>query len=208
MTTQIEMFPAKEADRAQVVLNYLLTQRDKAEKAVANAEEKLSDICALIDKQQRVLALLRDHSVSQSTDEVEIVEDAEVTEEEPDRIGIDGVALADDGTEYETATGEVVDPEAIVYLQRPNGGNAFPTDVGEQTRFGELVADYLTEEGLDAEVTDFQIIGPEGMERSLRDAIPRGMWGQTFRVVRKGREADEEPWEYEKPEPAQEESAA
>jgi len=39
MITQTELFPQAEADRAQAVLDYLLTRREKAEKALATAEQ-------------------------------------------------------------------------------------------------------------------------------------------------------------------------
>jgi tryptophan 2,3-dioxygenase len=110
MTTQIEMFPAQEADRMQAVLNYLIGRRDKVEKALTTARQNLYEIEALIEKQEAALRLVRDHSVSQMADEdVEIVEDAEITDEEEPLPAIDGVAVTDDGTEYETATGEVVE---------------------------------------------------------------------------------------------------
>lgn len=222
MTTQIEMFPAQEADRAQAVLNYLLGRQQKAEKALATAEENLNDVELLITKQEHVLKLLRDHSVTQATDdETEIVEDAEVEEEELP--AIDGVAVTPEGIEFKTATGEIVTDGPVVYVIWPDGTKLI-SDVGEYTRYGELIADGIDEDGEEPE--DFYVAGPievhDGEEMAAAcdpsDVIPQTQWGLNFRVLRKEAEASsdveegakpaEEPWEYEKPEPARAQETA
>ncbi len=207
MITQTELFPQAEADRAQAVLDYLLTRREKAEKALATAEQNLEDVNALISKQLHVLKLLRANSVTQATLAPDVV-DVEAEPEDAEVLAIDGVAVTPDGTEYATATGEIVEASddveegdqpageaedgGMVLTQWPGEEEPTETTVGSRTRFGQLVAEYLSEEGIDHEVDAFAVVGPEGVERSLRDVIPPGMYGQTFRIVRKATEQIED----------------
>ncbi len=105
---QTELFPASEAERMQAVLNYLIARREKAEKALTTARQNLYEIEELIEKQTATLAMVRDHSVTQTqADETVDAEWDEEPEEDEERSALDGVAEAE-GVAYDTRTGEVV----------------------------------------------------------------------------------------------------
>ena len=254
MTTQTEMFPAAEADRAQAVLNFLLTRREKAEKALATAKTNLDDIIVLITKQEHIVHTLREQAITTPTivDPLYAMADAEPEPEDAEVLAIDGVAVAPDGSEYDTATGEVIDQEpepapadgAVcpacdgdgripdktggghhgtcqtcggsgrvedekkacpmddpsceggegdchdacapgVAIACPDGSTII-SDVGPYTRYGELIADYLTEAGLDEEIDAYLILADDGITRRNPSArIIRHDYGRTMRVVRK-----------------------
>jgi|GEM_PF-2464818 len=233
--TQTEMFPADEADRAQAVLNFLLERRKKAVKALDTAENNLEEVDEKIAQQEHVLKLLRDHSVTQTRVEAdEEIEDAEIVGEEPAPLpALDGVAEKD-GIAYDTATGEVVKDESdwqpyaeerVVYVVGPDD-EIRKSEVGERTHWAELIADYLSETGEDAELDDFEIVATPAGEDSehvvvnVHAEIPPIWWGRRVRVRVKdetsseveesanGEDAADEPWEYEGPEGQRDPEAA
>jgi hypothetical protein len=88
MTTQTEMFPKTELDEATAVLNHLITEQEKAEKAADSAEQKSSDAGWRVVKQRHVVAKLQSMMPAAEpmveSDFFGDVEDAEILEIESD----------------------------------------------------------------------------------------------------------------------------
>jgi len=202
MTTQTELFPKTEIDDANAVLNKLLADREKAEKAVATAKEKLDAIDVLIRRQQGVIRHLGKRQPLD--DAVDAVRGMQRTAEEGGfsaSIEINGEKVVlSEGPEIhvEPETGEVVEPEtpdpsfpATVRVMRPDATTPVITEVGEHTTYGELVADYLAENLIDLEVDDFAVVSEHGSARPLDAVIVAPDYGREFRICE--REASAEP---------------
>ena len=102
--TQTELFPKTELDDANAVLNKLLADEEKAEKACGTADEKLSQIQYLIVRQRRMITRLQlDMPAAQPAPEIvpEVVGEDVVEEAEYERLAIEGDVL-------DPITGEVV----------------------------------------------------------------------------------------------------
>lgn len=162
MMTQTEMFEKSEIDDAQLVLAKLQGDWEKADKAVAAAEDKRDYIRFLVGKQEHVIERLKVNTT--------------ITFNAP------AEAMAVDGE-----TGEVVDdepeetePEPFVYAFRPGSGKPVGTPVGERTRFGELVADYISETGGDQDLAEYRVTGDDGIPRPLNSIISPDDYGLEF----------------------------
>lgn len=59
MITQTELFPKTELDEATAVLNHLVTEQDKADKASETAEQKECEARVRVVKQRHVVARLQ-----------------------------------------------------------------------------------------------------------------------------------------------------
>lgn len=84
MTTQTEMFPKTELDEATLVLNHLIAEEEKAEKAADSAGQKAEDASMRVRKQRHVVARLQAMMpAAEPTTEGETVEveDAEYIDE-------------------------------------------------------------------------------------------------------------------------------
>ncbi len=100
MTTQTEMFPKTELDEATAVLSHLMSERDKAVKACAAADDKLAEAIERVRKQQHVVKRLQ---AMMPAAESEV--DAEVSE--ADDVAEDAEVLAIEGDVVDPITGEV-----------------------------------------------------------------------------------------------------
>ena len=215
MTTQFKMFPKTELDEATLVLNHLIAEEEKAEKALDSAEQKSADASMQVRKQRHVVAKLQammpaaEPTVTDDVEEAEFLQiegdvldpiTGEVTSKDqreegdhwtcPDCHGDgrgDGAhkCKACDGTGHrppscdnctvysdcnisqpfgsatmgcggaswlhgEKVTGSNTTPVVVVLY--PGDDDPHVTEVGPLTRYSELVADYLTYTGIDAEV--------------------------------------------------------
>lgn len=99
--TQTEFFPKTELDEATHVLNHLIAEQEKAEKAVDSAQEKLYQAGQRVAKQRHVVARLASMMPAAEPDlEGEAADDAEDAEV----FGIEGDVL-------DPITGEIVSRE-------------------------------------------------------------------------------------------------
>ena len=201
--TQTELLPKTELDDANAVLNKLLADEEKAEKAVGTAEEKLDAIDALIRRQQGVIRYLGRKQPFETAEEA--VRNMQRTAEEAGfgvSLEVDGetVVLAEPPVPVDPETGEVVglqsgeetgngEPEApVVFVYYPGSPGSVRAEIGEHTTYGELVADYLseaTETGtvhVDAAVEDYRVVSTHGATRPLNAAIVKTDYGREFRI--------------------------
>lgn len=100
MSAQTEMFPKTELDDANAVLNKLLADEEKAEKACGTADEKLSQIQYLILRQRRVISHLQTRMPA--TDPAPEVVGEDVVEE------AEWKPLAIEGDVLDPETGEIM----------------------------------------------------------------------------------------------------
>ena len=111
MTTQTEMFPKTELDEATAVLNHLIAEEEKADKAVGNAEEKAYEASQRVLKQRHVVARL----ASMMPAAEPIVEGEEVADDVED-----AVVLEIEGDVLDPITGEVTRPRQDHALRCPS----------------------------------------------------------------------------------------
>lgn len=164
MMTQTEMFATSEIDDAKLVLAKLQGDWEKADKSVQSAEEKRDYIRFLVGKQERVIERLR---VSTTIEIRELEPIVGVNEETGEVVG-----------------GEQEEAEAVreVLVRRPGWSAVTVTPVGERTRFGELVADYINESGGDQDLTEFRVTGDDGLPRPLNTLISLDDYGREFYI--------------------------
>ena len=193
--TQTELFPKTELDDANAVLNKLLADQEKAEKAVGTTEEKLSQVKYLIVRQRRVIVMLsRNDGTSRRS--VPLPCGPAV---QPrcwiwkSRYLAEYGELAE-GETVDPVTGEIVDltssgekcdasPEPLVLVWRPDAEEPIETRIGEHTTYGELIADFLAENLIDLEIADYRVIDTDkGTERDLNAVVTSDDYGRGFRI--------------------------
>ncbi len=88
MTTQTEFFPKTELDQAHQILSHLVSEQEKAETALDNAEKKVGECGSRAYKQRQVIAWLQDKmpAAEPITDSegADDIEDAEILQIEGD----------------------------------------------------------------------------------------------------------------------------
>jgi len=202
MSPQKTMFPPTEIELriadARKALEFAESEVERRDKAVVAAHEKLDNAWSNAAGCRRVLEYLThepvtvviDPALTGDQEDDTNIEDVEVLE-------TDGVAVTEDGVEYQTATGEVIDDtaedipgadEGHILVIWPDMEDAVESEVGPLTRYAELIHDGL-QVGEDA--GGFNVVGPievvDGEEVGEMcdpaDVIPRQQWGLTFRVV-------------------------
>lgn len=149
-TEQEEMFPKTPREIADEFLEHFQADVEAAEKAVFNARRKLREANTLRDHAELNLKRAIDAEMNAQQDAAveegymieapaEEVEDAEVVEED---------GTVHDGDEYdEDDHGNIIGvdpaPGAMVWVAWPGVEESVSLVVGPQTRFGEIVANYL-----------------------------------------------------------------
>ena len=199
MNAQTELIPKTAADEAREVLIHLEADVLRRDRALSTARDNYHEALEWAAKQRELVQRLEAEERETVTAETVEPQEAEPPAEEvedAELLEIDGVAVTEDGTAYETKTGEVVEPpddgpdEGVVYVYWPDMADAVESDVGQFTRYAALVYGDI-QEGEDAE--DFEVRGPvedcQGEELPVCDpdaVMPREHWSKTFRVVPKG----------------------
>ena len=168
MMTQTEMFAKSEIDDAKLVLAKLQSDWEKADKAVAAAEDKRDYIHFLVGKQEGVIERLKVNT----TIEIRELEPIVVVDEETGEVA-GGAEIVDDGE---------LEPQHV-FVVRPGSSDVVETLVGPYTRFSELVADYITESGGDQDIADFAVycVGDHS-PRPLNAIIREVDYGLAFTV--------------------------
>lgn len=73
--------------------------------------------------------------------------------------------------------------QGVVTVIWPGGGAPISQEIGERTRYGELIAHYLTSTGHKDAPEDYAVFDDAGNECGPREVIPATVWGRTFTVV-------------------------
>jgi hypothetical protein len=204
MYEQTEAFPKTELDEATAVLSHLLSEKEKAAKASVAADDKLDDAVDRVRQQKHVVARLQSmmpaaEPVTEATAEEDDIEDAEVLQIEGDVLDpITGEVVAKDDVGA-AALAEGLEPVAEAMLEdlasegviatnpcvvavRP-GDDPVATTVGDRTRYGELVADYLAAAGLDELPDAYRVRGEDdGLVRKQRGVILPADYGKRLLV--------------------------
>ena len=85
-------------------------------------------------------------------------------------------------------SGEVTATEAqlpAVAVVRPGDDYPTITDIGPLTRFGEMIADYLTDTSSEDEIADYEILAADGLPLDSGAVIGPQWYGETFTVRRR-----------------------
>ena len=218
----LEMFPKTELDEAHAVLSKLLADQEKAETAIDNAEKKRSEIVSLVGKQRHVIKRLQsmmppadsvvDGHAAEDTEDADFEPIAEIEgdvldpitgevvsktgrEEEDDDENPCPVGDPDCMGDEESCHDACEPPDPVLFVQPPDGGCFKRIEVGEYTTYGELVANYLSENLIDLDVEAFELVSVGGMSLPLNRAIVPPSYGGRYYIQPKP--ADAEPAEHE-----------
>ena len=75
----------------------------------------------------------------------------------------------------------------LAYTSARTPGDDYPTitDIGPLTRFGEMIADYLTDTSSEDEIADYEILAADGLPLDSGAVIGPQWYGETFTVRRR-----------------------
>jgi hypothetical protein len=192
---QTEMFPKTTIEILEGLRTGSVTELEKARKALDDLDDD--------EKIARRYEKAEEHvkSVQVRVREIDVV-----IEREQQRSVVDAASdmkrhAEESGTRVTLTTGDqsvtfgaVADPALVVALY-PGDDEPHVTEIGEHTRYAELVADYLTAAGIAGEVDadQYSVVGEDDGElRSLVAPIEVGDYGRRLLVVGAG---DDDPGE-------------
>lgn len=156
MTTQAEMFPKSKIDFAQEFAEHFQADVEAAEKALLRAQDRLTEATRLRDDAEENLR--RELDMAQGGTETAISRDSVPSEaQEPHGAGSGPDAAAG----VDPITGEVEPVVPSVFVHYPDADDDVETEVGQYTTYGELIADYLTASGIDAEPGAYMVLDAE-----------------------------------------------
>jgi hypothetical protein len=183
-----ELFPKTQRELANEFLEHFQADVEAAEKSVYNARVKLRSAIILRDDAEENLrrAIAQEHGVVNSTAEeepepgyaidapAEEIEDAEIVEYEPDPEPSDEVESVEEEPVF------IADDERAVWVTWPEAEEAIRLMVGEKTRFGELVANYLNANPEVDFLARYVISDAEGTTYDPKSEIPITAYGMEF----------------------------
>lgn len=173
-----ELFPRTPREIAEHFLEHFQADVERAEKSLAKAHENLREAIALRDEAElnlgRAIADERASVTVTSTTvaaAAEYIEDAEVIEDDPEP------EVEDEGS------GEPA-PAAMVWVVWPDAEESFSLVIGERTRFGEIVANYLNANPDVDFLAKYVISDAEGMTWDAKAIIGSENYGREFFIER------------------------
>jgi hypothetical protein len=160
--------PAKtQRQLAEEFLEHFQGDVEKAQTAVGNARAKLSAAIILRDDaEENLRRAIRDEKAAAGD---EAADEAEVVQDDP---SVDAERAADSG------------PRPTVFVRYPDADDDVETELGQYTTYGELIADYLTAAGLDADTSAFFVLDAEDGDICPSTAqIAPGAYGRRYAVL-------------------------
>lgn len=182
------MFPRTAEERLAAVRQRLEADIVRREKSIAKAQEKLSDaVYTLAEFDAAVVGLAQQNRPDGGMHEVLQEISRRVNDGELDHEGVTVTAKISLGeAEYVKTAGK----GPVVYVDWP-GGETHRVEVGEHTRFSNLVAGYLAELPEDhphknAELADFAVLdcASENAPRDPKEVVQTEDYGHEFKIWR------------------------
>ena len=188
MTTQLEMLPMTREEIAEAFLAHFEDEVEKRTKSMITAQGKLAEALKLREMAEHEVHRARGRSVSQVA--ADIVNSGALDTE-------DIQVTASVSPAVDPITGEVTSKAAepnvsVVIVLYPGSDEPVVTKIGEHTRYGELVADYFTSQGVGDKTVDadeWTVVAEDELTqdgrgyRSLHDVITGADYGKRLLVV-------------------------
>ena len=179
MTTQTEMFPKTTAELLDELLEAQREEYNKAVKALSDLEDdekiakRYEKAEASVAKARRLVQAIQ-QAVEREQADVGLPLGCAPTPPLPPRKPV----------EVDPITGEVESNASHCVVAVYPGDDPHATEVGQFTRYGELVADYGTYLGVEVAMGDYQVIGEDdGKARDLGAGIAAADYGHRLLIV-------------------------